>query len=132
LSLLQPAALLSEVRVTSRFTQQCCHLQLLFRKTFIMKTSRIAALALIATAAAGFNAYAEGVSYQADFTQQTASTLTRAQVQAEANANRAVNGLYTEVGEARTQATPSVLTREAVRAEAVKSRSVNLLPESIG
>ncbi len=97
-----------------------------------MKTSRIAALALIATAAVGFNAYAEGVSYQADFTKQTASTLTRAQVQAEAKANRAVNALYSEAGEARTQATPSSLTREAVRAEALKSRDVNWALETIG
>jgi hypothetical protein len=101
-------------------------------KDFIMKTSRIAALALIATAAVGFNAYAEGVSYQADFTKQTASTLTRAQVQAQANANRDVNALYSEAGEARTPVTPSSLTREAVRAEAIKSRDMNLLPESIG
>ena len=34
LSLLQPAALLSEVRQASRFTQQCCHLQLFYSFIF--------------------------------------------------------------------------------------------------
>jgi hypothetical protein len=101
-----------------------------------MKTSRIAALALIATAAAGFNAYAESSdNYQADFTQKSISTLSRAQVQATANDN-SLRGLYSEQGDAQIKlATPrsdATLTREAVRAEAIKSRGVNLLPGSIG
>jgi hypothetical protein len=84
-----------------------------------MKATRIAALALFATAAVGFNAMANDLrSYGADVQIQP-STLTRAQVQAEAaQASRITNERDSFV------ATPasSQLSREAVRAEAVKAR----------
>jgi Domain of unknown function (DUF4148) len=105
-----------------------------------MKTTRIAALALIATAAVGFNAYAESSdSYQPEPVQKSVSTLNRAEVQAEAvkatrdNFNRGYNA---ETGEyltsAPTQATDAALTREAVRAEAINSRGTNLLQNNAG
>jgi Domain of unknown function (DUF4148) len=101
-----------------------------------MKTSRIAALALIATAAAGFNAYAESSdSYQPEPVQKFVSTLTRAQVQAEAiqaTRDNFTRGYNYETGEyqiaAPAKAIGDTLTREAVRAEAIKARnSVNVL-----
>ena len=125
----------------SRFTQQCCHSQIISLKDLlIMKTSRIAALALIATAATGFNAYAEySDNFQPAGTQKFVSTLTRAQVHAEAvKATREAvqRGYNTETGEylqaAPQPQTSSGLTREAVRAEAIKARSLNMLQDSAG
>jgi hypothetical protein len=103
-----------------------------------MKTTRIAALALIATTAASFNVYADsGDSYQPDSAQKFVSTLSRAEVQAEAvkaNRDNIKRGLNVETGEylisAPAQATGSVLTREAVRAEAIRARGTNLLGDS--
>lgn len=105
-----------------------------------MKTSRIATLALIATAAVGFNAYAEsGESYPAQDTQKFVSTLTRAQVQAEAvkaardNIQRGYNAEALEylIG-APAAASDAGLTREAVRAEAIKARGLDLQIYSAG
>jgi hypothetical protein len=104
-----------------------------------MKTSRIAALALIATAAVGFNAYAETTSdnFFAP-AQKTVSTLTRAQVQAEAVQARDnfQRGYSVERGDylisAPVQATGSTLTREAVRAEAIKSRGTFVVQDNAG
>jgi hypothetical protein len=105
-----------------------------------MKTTRIAALALIATAAVGFNAYAESAdSYQPEPVQKFVSTLSRAEVQAEAvkaNRDNFKRGLNAETGEylisAPAQATGAALTREAVRAEAIKARGTNLLQDNAG
>ncbi|MBS7806620.1 DUF4148 domain-containing protein [Variovorax sp. PCZ-1] len=103
-----------------------------------MKTSRIAALALIASAAVGFNAFAEtSDNYQPESAQKFVSTLTRAQVQAEAvkaNRDSFQRGFNTERGDFLIGApaqTPEVgLTREAVRAEAIKARSSKLLQDN--
>jgi hypothetical protein len=103
-----------------------------------MKTSRIAALALIATAAAGFNAYAgETSEFNPDAGQKFVSTLSRAQVQSEAvkavrdNLQR---GYIAERGEylvnAPVQANDATLTREAVRADAIKARGMNIAVDS--
>lgn len=105
-----------------------------------MKTSRIAALALIATAAVGFNAYAETSSDNLFApAQKTVSTLTRAQVQAEAvqaNRDNFQRGYSVERGDylisAPVQATGSTLTREAVRAEAIKSRGAFVVQDNAG
>ena len=105
-----------------------------------MKTSRIAALALIATAAAGFNAYAESRdTYTLQSTQKFVSTLTRAQVQAEAvkatrdNFQRSYNAQTGEYLISAPAATSDVgLTREAVRAETIKARGLNLLQDRAG
>jgi Domain of unknown function (DUF4148) len=103
-----------------------------------MKTSRIAAMALIATAAAGFNAYAEtSDTYQPESAQKFVSTLTRAQVQAEAvkaTRDNFQRGYSIERGDylisAPAQAADMGLTREAVRAEAIKARSQNVLQDN--
>jgi hypothetical protein len=103
-----------------------------------MKATRIATLALIATAAAGFNAYAEsGDSYQPEAAQKFVSTLSRAEVQAEAvKANREnfQRGFISERGEylvsAPAASTDVGLTREAVRAEAIKVRGTSLLQDN--
>jgi hypothetical protein len=105
-----------------------------------MKTTRIAALTLIATAAVGFNAYAEsGDSYQPEPAQKFVSTLNRADVRAEAvkaTRDNFTRGYNAETGEylisAPAQATGAALTREAVRAEAIKARGANLLQDNAG
>lgn len=105
-----------------------------------MKTTRIAALALIATAAIGFNAHAEsGDNYQPQSAQKFVSTLSRAEVQAEAvkavreNLQRGYNA---ESGDyaisAPAASNGSGLTREAVRAEAIKARGTQLLQDNAG
>jgi hypothetical protein len=102
-----------------------------------MKTPRIAALALIATAAVGFNAYAgETSEFTPNVSTSFVSTLTRAQVQAEAvqaNLDKIQRGYIVEqdvflVSPAQTNA--STLTREAVRADAIKARGMNIVVES--
>jgi hypothetical protein len=109
-----------------------------FSKEIIMKTSRIAALALIASAAAGFNAYAgESSEFTPNAKENFVSTLTRAQVQAEAVqavAVRQQRGYSSERDEflfsAPASAGQTTLTREAVRAEAIKARGMNIVVES--
>jgi Domain of unknown function (DUF4148) len=103
-----------------------------------MKTTRIAALALISTAAIGFNAYAgETSDFTPDVTQKFVSTLTRAQVQADAVqanleiTNRGYNndqGVY--LISAPAQSKDMSLTREAVRADAIKARGMITVVES--
>jgi Domain of unknown function (DUF4148) len=105
-----------------------------------MKTTRIAALALIATAAVGFNAYADsGDNYQPETAQKFVSTLSRAEVQTEAvkaTRDNIKRGFNAETGEylisAPAQVTGSALTREAVRAEAIKARGMSLLQDNAG
>jgi hypothetical protein len=105
-----------------------------------MKTTRIAALALIATASVGFNAYAESSdNYQPEAAQKFVSKLTRAEVHAEAvkaNRDNFQRGFNSERGDyligAPVQSSGSGLTREAVRAEAIKVRGANLLQDSAG
>jgi hypothetical protein len=102
-----------------------------------MKTTLIATLALIASAA-GFNAYADsGDRYQPESVQKFVSTLSRAEVQAEAvkaNRDNIKRGLNVETGEylisAPAQVTGSGLAREAVRAEAINARGTNLLGDN--
>jgi hypothetical protein len=111
----------------------------IFRK-FIMKTSRIAALALLATASVGFNAYAEiAGDYQAPIPQASSSTLTRAQVQVDAvqaNKNDWSRGLYTEagttVGSVPVQSAGMKLSREVVRSEAINARGIRMEHYTIG
>lgn len=94
-----------------------------------MKASRIATFALLATAAVGFNAFA-GDRYEPEASQSFVSTLSRAEVHAQAvksvrdNQQRGFNAESGEylISAPAAQAT-SGLTREAVRAEALKSRN---------
>jgi biotin carboxylase len=97
-----------------------------------MKTSRIAALALIATAATGFNAYAQSADAGIDPAQNFVSTANAAQVRADAvqaNAERVQRGYSQESGEflSGTPAFKSDVARDTVRAEAIKaSRTVRV------
>lgn len=91
-----------------------------------MKTSRIAAFALIATAAVGFNAYAQSADAGVDPAQGFVSTAIAAQVKAEAaqaNADRIKRGYISESGEflSGTPAFKSSVARDVVRAEAIKA-----------
>jgi hypothetical protein len=113
----------------------------LFFKEIIMKTSRIAALALIASASVGFNAFADTTSdnYPLTSPQNAVSTLTRAQVQAEAvqaNLESFQRGFQSERGEylisSPAASTTPVLTREAVRAEAIRARGEQTLNDNAG
>lgn len=104
-----------------------------------MKTSRIAALAILASLA-GFNVYADsGDNYQPLSNQKFVSTLTRVQVQAEATKAASTafrRGYNNDSGEylisAPADASAVGLKREAVRAEAIKARSVNMQQYSAG
>jgi hypothetical protein len=101
----------------------------LLKDLFIMKTTHIAALALIASAA-GFNAFAaSGDNYPVVPEQTIVSTLSRAEVHAEAvkaTREKLEHNFHSESGEyqigAPVQATGSALTRAAVRAQALKAR----------
>jgi hypothetical protein len=102
-----------------------------------MKTSRIAALALIATAAVGFNSFAGDTSEFNPVAEKFVSISTRAQVHAEAVqavAERQQRGYGSERSEflfnAPVSSGQTTLTREAVRAEAIKTRSMNMAIES--
>jgi Domain of unknown function (DUF4148) len=103
-----------------------------------MKTSRIAALTLIASAAVGFNAYAgETSEFTPDVSQKFVSTLTRAQVQADAvqaNLEKIQRGYLNDQGvyliSAPVQSNAIAVTREAVRADAIKARSMTTDLES--
>jgi Domain of unknown function (DUF4148) len=102
-----------------------------------MKATRIATLALLATAAIGFNAYA-GDRYEPTVN-STGSSLTRTQVQAEAvKANRDAiqRGFNSERGEYLISAPVATdgapLAREAVRADALKARSSTLTINNAG
>ncbi len=105
-----------------------------------MKTSHIAALALIASAATGFNAYADsGDNYQPQNEQKFVSTLTRAQVQADAikaARDSAKRGYNNESGtyliNSPTQPSSMSLTREAVRVDAIKARGTKPLIDNAG
>ena len=97
-----------------------------------MKTFHIAALALIASAATGFNAYAQSADVGIDPAQKFVSTASAAQVRSEAsqaNADRIKRGYSSESGEflSGTPVFKSSITRDAVRMEAAKaSRTVGL------
>ena len=105
-----------------------------------MKTSHIAALALIASAATGFNAYADSSdNYQPLSEQKFVSTLSRAEVQADAikaARDSVKRGYNNESGEylisAPAQPYSMSLTREAVRADAIKARGTKPLIDNAG
>ena len=104
-----------------------------------MKATRIVSLALITFAAAGFNAHAESADNYPQPVQKFVSTLTRAQVQADAikatreSFHRTSNNESGEYLFSAPVAAPSVvLTREAVRAEAFKARGIVFLQDYAG
>lgn len=104
-----------------------------------MKISHIAALALIASAATGFNAYAQSADVGIDPAQKFVSTLSRAEVQTEAaKAARDTfqRGYNYDSGEylisAPAQPSSMSLTREAVRADAIKARGTKPLIDNAG
>ncbi len=100
-----------------------------------MKTSHIAALALIASAATGFNAYAQSADVGIDPAQKFVSTASAAKVSAEAvqaNAERIQRGYSYESGEflSGTPAFKSSVTRDVVRMEAVKASRTSRLQDA--
>lgn len=105
-----------------------------------MKATRIAVLALLATAALGFNAFAsERDNLQPEPAQKFISVLTRAQVQeaaVNANLDNFKRGLVSERGnysiDSAAQVAGSGLTREAVRAEAIKHAHMAFLNDHAG
>jgi hypothetical protein len=96
-----------------------------------MKTTRIATLVLIASAAIGFNAYAALDSNEPGQIDKSVSTLSRAAVQAEAikaNSAKSQRGYIAEsdiylIGD-NVQA--PTLTRKAVLDEVIKTRGTHL------
>jgi hypothetical protein len=105
-----------------------------------MKATRIATLALLATAALGFNAFASGSdTYQPESAQKFVSVLSRAQVQeaaVAANLDNFKRGLTSERGnyliDAAAQAPSLGLTREVVRSEAIKNAHMTLQNDHAG
>lgn len=97
-----------------------------------MKTSHIAALALIASAATGFNAYAQSADVGIDPAQKFVSTATTTQVRTEAsqaNADRIQRGYSSDSGDflSGVPAFKSSISRDVVRMEALKaSRAIRL------
>lgn len=96
-----------------------------------MKTSRIAALALIASASFGFNAYAQSADAGVDPAKNFVSTADQAQVRAEAvkaNADRIQRGYNNDSGDylVGAPAFKSGVSREAVRNEAVQSNRISM------
>jgi hypothetical protein len=145
LSLLQPAALLSEVRQlhallnsAASFSSVFIHL---FFRSFIMKSIRIVAIAVLATTAmSAFAANDTGDRFEptAQSSVSSSSTLSRAQVQAEAvkanheNFKRFNSGERSDFSLSTSVAAPSNggLTREAVRSEVIKARSTAIVVDS--
>lgn len=96
-----------------------------------MKTSRIAALALIASAAIGMNAFAQSNDAGIDPAQNFVSTANAAQVRSEAaqaNLERVQRGYSQDSGEyiSGTPAFKSNISREAVRTEAIQSNRISM------
>jgi hypothetical protein len=111
-----------------------------FFERIIMKATRIATLALLATAALGFNAFASGSdTYQPEPAQKFVSVLSRAQVQeaaVAANLDNFKSGPVSERGAYSFTVSPQTsntgLSRDAVRAEAIKNAHMAIVNDHAG